>query len=297
MTEERVPYMDEQPQDERFHVLREATGHGSRISVERMYIDAMGKDVLGGLFVSQLVFWSGKGKRRDGWFYRTAEEWLEKDYLNRYQVDKYTRACVEAGWLEAKIMRANGAPTRHYRIDQPKFVEWLGQYSDLSKSANPFVEKDKTQEMSKSANPEHTPTYTDERERPLPTPRRASLVAQGKTATAGELGIAPALLTTLTNTVLDLTGMRALADAGDDFKLRDAQDAAIHLARMGYGSTDLLKDLGDAWKMANQWRNGSRPTIRNLKEFASQQAATGNTASTNGQWGAISDSVPDYMKG
>lgn len=143
----------------------------------------------------------------------------------------------------------------------------------------------------------HKEPPIETRERPLSTPRRASLVAQGKTATAGELGIAPALLTTLTNTVLDLTGMRALADAGDDFKLRDAQDAAIHLARMGYGSTDLLKDLGDAWKTANQWRNGSRPTIRNLKEFASQQAATGNTASTNGQWGAISDSVPDYMKG
>lgn len=296
MTEERVPYMDEYPQDERFHVLREATGHGSRISIERVYIEAMGKDVLGGLFVSQLVFWSGKGKRRDGWFYRTAEEWLDKDYLNRYQVDKYTRTCVKAGWLEAKIMRANGAPTRHYRIDQTKFVEWLGQYADLSKSANPFVEKDKTREMSKSANPEHTPTYTDNRGRPLSRARRASLQSQDRVRVADEIGIAPAQLTILTNTILDLTGLRALADAGDDYKLLDAQDGAIHLARMGYGSADLLKDLADTWKAANTWRNGARPSIRNLKEFASQRTANGSTTST-GTWDAISDNVPDYMKG
>ncbi len=169
-------------------------------------------------------------------------------------------------------------------------------WSEKPWTENPATVNPSTENPAKVST-EVVSTEVTKRERPLPTPRRASLVAQEKTATAGELGIAPALLTTLTNTVLDLTGMRALADAGDDFKLRDAQDAAIHLARMGYGSTDLLKDLGDAWKMANQWRNGSRPTIRNLKEFASQQAATGNTASTNGQWGAISDSVPDYMKG
>lgn len=296
MTEERVPSLDDYPQDERFHILREASGHSSRISIERVYIEAMGKDVLGGLFVSQLVFWSGKGKRRDGWFYRKADEWLEKDYINRYQLDKYTETCVNAGWLETKNMRANGAPTRHYRINQAAFVEWVNQYADLSKSANPFVENNKTRDLSKSAKPEQTPTYTNSRERAVSRRQRDASPTSERIRTADELGIAPAQLTKLTNAILDITGLRALADAGDDYKLLDAQDAAIHLARMGYGSVDLLKDLHDGWKAANQWRNGTRPTIRNLKEFASQRTADHGAQATSA-WAQLNGDAPDYMKG
>lgn len=160
MTESRVPYLDEYPQDDRFHILRETTGNGNRISIERIYIEVMGGDVLGGLFVSQLVFWSRKGKRKDGWFYRTQDEWEKRDYLSRRMVEKYTKACGKAGWLETKLMRANGAPTTHYRIKQAEFMVWLDRQADLYKTPNPFVQNANSQDLYKTPNPEHTPTYT-----------------------------------------------------------------------------------------------------------------------------------------
>lgn len=150
-----------------FQLLREVTGHDGRISIERAYIEAMGGDLLGGLFVSQIIFWSKHTKDPNGWFYRSADDWREKDYLTRYQVDKYTSICVEAGWLETRNKKAKGAPTRHYRVDGRAFLNWLNQQigpSDLPKSANHgFAEISKTIDLPKSANDIHTPnTYIDQ---------------------------------------------------------------------------------------------------------------------------------------
>jgi hypothetical protein len=189
MTEERVSYAGEIPDDVEYLALRDGSGHEARVSAERIYIEAMGADLCGGMFVSQLVFWSGKGQRKDGWFYRTYEEWREKDYLNEYQVRKYTKACVALGWLETKVMKAWGAPTVHYRIKQREFMVWLRSARNegfLRNERNrplppdPLVSKDGSCEMKESIpsnerndplvsqdhihTPHHTPKQTPQHE-------------------------------------------------------------------------------------------------------------------------------------
>lgn len=169
MTEERIAYGDEMPSSERFVALREGTGHGSRISCERVYIEAMNGDLYGGLFVSQLVFWSGKAKR-DGWFYRSYDEWAKEDYLNEYQVRKLAKRCVEAGWLETRVMKAKGAPTVHYRIKQPEFMLWLdskrpipilsNERMDTAKSQDGYCEMKESIDTAKSQDHIQTPIQT-----------------------------------------------------------------------------------------------------------------------------------------
>ena len=108
-----------------FDAIRALTGHDRRVSIERVYIDAMDGDLAGGMFLSEIVFWCDKGGRSDGWFYRTAQEWQERAYLTRYQVNKYTKVCEGWGWLESSVMKANNAPTVHYRVDRAKFEIWI----------------------------------------------------------------------------------------------------------------------------------------------------------------------------
>lgn len=189
--EEHVSYGGEETEDGRYRALREGTGHGSRISCERVYIEAMGDDLYGGLFVSQLVFWSGKAKR-DGWFYRSYEEWMREDYLNEYQVRKLAKECVVYGWLETKVMKAKGAPTVHYRIRQREFMAWLDSKTTIPILRNDRIESAKSQdetcenagtiESAKSQElyihtPIHTPPQTKEKiavaqQPPAAKPRR-----------------------------------------------------------------------------------------------------------------------------
>jgi hypothetical protein len=48
----------------------------------------------GGVFLSQLIFWSDKSKRKDGWFYKKHEEWQTETMLSQYKVNKYTEQLV-----------------------------------------------------------------------------------------------------------------------------------------------------------------------------------------------------------
>jgi len=75
----------------------------------------------GGVFLSQLIFWSDKSKRKDGWFYKKHEEWQTETMLSQYKVNKYTEQLVNLGVLEFKLKKANGSPTCHYKFDYEKF--------------------------------------------------------------------------------------------------------------------------------------------------------------------------------
>ena len=114
-----------------FDTIRSLTGHESRLSVERLYCEAMGKDLAGGMFVSQLIFWSDKGNRTDGFVYRSAQEWENDTYLSTYLIRKYTKQCEDFGWLETKLMKANGSPTVHYRVETSRFSKWICEFLQM----------------------------------------------------------------------------------------------------------------------------------------------------------------------
>lgn len=73
-------------------------------------------DIATALLFDELSFWADKGKRTDGYIYKTIEELQERLPLSKYQINKAQNNLVETGFLEKKIMRANGSPTTHYRL-------------------------------------------------------------------------------------------------------------------------------------------------------------------------------------
>jgi len=98
------------------------------------------------LFFQQCYYWKDKTKRKDGFFYKTIKEFEEETTINRYRQDKVRKHLIKIGAIETKLIKANGAPTTHYRINVEKVNELLK--SDLSNvdksncetSTNPITE-------------------------------------------------------------------------------------------------------------------------------------------------------------
>lgn len=67
------------------------------------------------LMLSQAIYWTTKTTDKDGWFYKTREQWQEETYLTRYEQAAARKILVKTGfWQEAR----RGQPARmFYRID------------------------------------------------------------------------------------------------------------------------------------------------------------------------------------
>jgi len=108
-------------------LISEFSGQQSIIGCHRIYCKFM-DGLEGGVFLSQIIYYSDKGKRRDGWFYKTYEEWEDELQLSAYKIKKFADQLVAMGILETTIMKANGAPTVHYRFDFQKFTNRILEY-------------------------------------------------------------------------------------------------------------------------------------------------------------------------
>lgn len=67
------------------------------------------------IFYQQMYFWSDKGGRVDGFVYKSAKEIEDETCLTEKQQRLARKKLVDMGWLETKKLKANGAPTHHYK--------------------------------------------------------------------------------------------------------------------------------------------------------------------------------------
>ncbi len=68
------------------------------------------------IYIQQLYYWSDKGKRSDGYIYKSKKEWEEETTLSRYQQDRIRKKLEKQGIIETKLIKANGSPTIHYKM-------------------------------------------------------------------------------------------------------------------------------------------------------------------------------------
>ena len=79
--------------------------------------------VSGAVFLSQLLYWSDKGKDPEGWIYKTQAEWTEETYLSRYEQESVRETLKKSSILEEEL---KGIPARlFYRINFQKLYEKL----------------------------------------------------------------------------------------------------------------------------------------------------------------------------
>jgi DNA-binding transcriptional MocR family regulator len=100
----------------------------------------------------QLNFWAGKTSRRDGWFWKSSRDLEDETGLSDKQVTLAVKKLKDAGFIEVKLMRAYGAPTRHFRLSKTiKLV--IGRRKQPKKSQFPITPKGNNPITPKGNNP------------------------------------------------------------------------------------------------------------------------------------------------
>lgn len=103
-------------------IIKRMSGQDNIVTIPKIYVEYTG-DLTTAVLLNQIVFYSDKSKRKDGYFYKTYKEWEEEICLTKRQVSYSTKKLKDMGVIETKIMKANGAPTVHYKLDYDKLVD------------------------------------------------------------------------------------------------------------------------------------------------------------------------------
>lgn len=97
-------------------IIASFSGNERHITVPKIYLELTG-DFNTAALLNQMIFWSDKTKRHDGFFYKTYLEWEEELTLSEYQVRRAVKSLKDKGLVETKLKKANGSPTIHYKIN------------------------------------------------------------------------------------------------------------------------------------------------------------------------------------
>lgn len=66
---------------------------------------------------NEISFWSQHGKRKDGFIYISYEDMQNRlPFLSKFQLAAAYKLLEDDAWIERKVMKANGAPTIHFRL-------------------------------------------------------------------------------------------------------------------------------------------------------------------------------------
>jgi hypothetical protein len=91
------------------------------IAFHRVFVDVADGSISAGLFLSQLYYWSDKGRDSEGWIYKTFEEWQSEIGIGRKSFEKARKVLRSKGILEEQ--RKGLDPRLHYRLSLEALYE------------------------------------------------------------------------------------------------------------------------------------------------------------------------------
>lgn len=86
------------------------------------------------LYLQQLMYWSDKGGREDGYIYKTKDDIEVETCLTVRQQDVIRKDLERRGVLTTKLIKVNGAPTLHYKVDFGILQNVIMEYYKMSES-------------------------------------------------------------------------------------------------------------------------------------------------------------------
>jgi len=108
------------------------------------------------VFLSQAFFWHYRTKDKDGWFYKTADEWEEETGLTRREQESARKSLRSLGIIEEV---KKGVPCRiFYKINEAKLENLLQQNSQSSFDESAKLESTKAPTLIKTETTTETTT-------------------------------------------------------------------------------------------------------------------------------------------
>lgn len=126
-------------------IITQFSGQNNIIPIPAIYLKIT-EDYPTAALLNQLIYWSDRTHRKDGYFYKSYKEWEDEIYLSKYQVMRSIKKLKSMGIVETALKKANGAPTVHYKVDSKVTSQWIVKFLNNGKSTNLTMDSKETQE-------------------------------------------------------------------------------------------------------------------------------------------------------
>ncbi|HHV6154519.1 TPA: DnaD domain protein [Staphylococcus aureus] len=126
-------------------IISQFSGQNNVIPIPVIYLKIT-EDYPSAALLNQLIYWSDRTNRKDGYFYKSYKEWEEEIHLSKYQVMRSIKKLKNLGMVETTLKKANGAPTVHYKVDSKVVSQWIVKFLNNGKSTNLTMDSEETQE-------------------------------------------------------------------------------------------------------------------------------------------------------
>ena len=111
------------------------SGQQRTINIPVLYLELL-EDYNTAVILNQLIYWSDRSSRTDGYFFKSYKEWAEEVFLSQYQVKKSIDKLKKLGLVETKLKKSYGSPTLHYKVDMEEISKWIIKKLDNRISRN-----------------------------------------------------------------------------------------------------------------------------------------------------------------
>lgn len=86
-----------------------------------------------GQMAMRLLHWFPRAKKAGGWVYKSWRDWHAECNLSQAQVKRvHSQGILELIGIERTLMKANGTPTMHYRLDENKLFQRLADFLEVT---------------------------------------------------------------------------------------------------------------------------------------------------------------------
>ncbi len=104
------------------------------VLLNTVFAEAFG-GITNAILFQQLYFWGDKGKRPDGYIYKTKAEIQNETTLTARQQDRSRKELEKLGILKTQLIKVRGFPTLHYKVGLNASVRVISQYYNMSVSS------------------------------------------------------------------------------------------------------------------------------------------------------------------
>nr|DAX45348.1 MAG TPA: DnaD [Caudoviricetes sp.] len=144
-------------------IITQFSGQNNIIPIPAIYLKIT-EDYPSAALLNQMIYWSDRTSRNDGYFYKSYNEWYEELHLTEYQVRRATKKLKGLGFVETALKKANGAPTLHYKVDTKEISEWILKKLQNGNLRNFRMDSEETQESLTEITTENTTEINKHRE-------------------------------------------------------------------------------------------------------------------------------------
>lgn len=116
-------------------LTREIFGQANVISVPRVLV-LLTRDHVSAILLNQIIYWSERSEKGNGWFYKTADEWYGELAITYSQIERALNKKLRKLGVETCVKKVGATPKTHYRINHNVFGTLFLSFLESQKVRN-----------------------------------------------------------------------------------------------------------------------------------------------------------------